>query len=427
MSHFYDESSVTRESRGRCPDTTPCRVHHLDDSSRRIFNQEGKNTVVYDVLVVGAGPAGSSCARFCAESGLSVLCIEEHATIGHPVQCAGLLSLAAFGECGVSSRPVKHTVSGARVISGLGARLCFDAGRPRAYIVDRGMLDREMAMAASAAGAEFRVKTAFHRLGHGSVITRGIRGREEIPYRMLIAADGPRSSVARGLGMERAPWYLAGIQAEVPYRMDDRYVDLYPSASPDFFGWAIPSGPGRARVGLCGFQQTRSRFTAFFRQFGDSYTDLVTGTIPLGVMPRTYGHRTLFIGDAAGFAKPTSGGGVYTGVRSARHAAETALFCCETGDFSGTALRRYERGWKEDFGKELALGLRLWKIRRQMTPEEIDRVIRTLDDPEIVAQIIRSGDMDRPSRLVASLMKNLRFCLLAGILIRSGVRGIIKQ
>ncbi|NLD57553.1 MAG: FAD-dependent oxidoreductase, partial [Methanomicrobiales archaeon] len=53
----------------------------------------------YDVIVAGAGPAGSAAAEECARLGLSTLCIEEHGTIGFPVQCAGLLSTAAFAEC----------------------------------------------------------------------------------------------------------------------------------------------------------------------------------------------------------------------------------------------------------------------------------------------------------------------------------------
>jgi flavin-dependent dehydrogenase len=71
----------------------------------------------YDVIVIGAGPAGCAAAYECARQGLLTLCIEEHGTIGYPVQCAGLLSNAAFAECRVSERPVLTRVSGARVVS----------------------------------------------------------------------------------------------------------------------------------------------------------------------------------------------------------------------------------------------------------------------------------------------------------------------
>ena len=168
----------------------------------------------YDIVVAGAGPAGCAAARACAESGLSVLCIEEQGSIGYPVQCAGLLSRAAFEECAVSRRSILNTVTGARVISSAGHALVIDAKTPKAHVVDRGMLDREMAEAAADAGADFRLKTAVCEVRENRVITRGINGHEEFSFKILIAADGPRSTIARMYGMERAPVYLAGIQAE---------------------------------------------------------------------------------------------------------------------------------------------------------------------------------------------------------------------
>jgi digeranylgeranylglycerophospholipid reductase len=381
----------------------------------------------YDVVVVGAGPAGSTCARRCAELGLSTCLIEEHAAIGYPVQCAGLLSVRAFDACEVSNKPVLHEVSGARIVTSRGSDLTFDAGRTKAYVVDRGALDREMAGRAAEAGAEIRVKTAFSKRSGSVVITRGISGWEEIPFRVLVAADGPRSRIARELGMERPRVFLAGIQAEVPKQMAGNLVEIYPDASPDFFGWIIPSGNGRARIGLAGREDLFPRFSRFIEEHGGgSCCHLVTGTIPLGVMPRTYGHQTLFVGDAAGFPKPTSGGGVYTGVRSAIHAAETACEACSTGSTGDDLLGRYEKRWKADFGKELELGFRLFGIRQKLSGEEIDRLIRVLNEPSVKADILEYGDMDRPGVLLGRIMKNPKIYPVLGILIRTGVRHFIK-
>jgi digeranylgeranylglycerophospholipid reductase len=380
----------------------------------------------YDVVVVGAGPAGSACARACAEEGLSTCLIEEHGTIGYPVQCAGLLSVRALAECRVSKRPVENTVSGAKVISSAGAELSFDSGETKAYVVDRGMLDLEMATAAADAGAEVLVRTAYAGRSGSSIITRGPSGRREILFRILVAADGPRSTIARDLGMERARVFLAGIQCEICTEMDPRFVELYPDASPDFFGWIIPLGKGKARAGLCGLRDVKSRFSSFLPKAGRGCLHLVTGTIPLGVMPRTYGHQTLFIGDAAGFAKPTSGGGVYTGVRSAIHAAAAARVACETGDLSDSCLQGYERAWKNDFGKELALGFRLFSARRAFGPAETERLIRFLSRDEVKKEIIAYGDMDRPGHLFRRLLKNPEFYPLLWQLLRSELHNIIK-
>lgn len=376
----------------------------------------------YNVVVIGAGPAGSAAARECAGLGLSVLCIEEHGTIGYPVQCAGLLSTAAFAECRVSSeRSVLNRVTGARVISGAGSELLIDAKVTKAMVVDRGTLDREMAEAAADNGAEFRLKTAVSTVRGKSVVTRGVNGHEEIGFDILIAADGPRSTIARSYGMQRARIYLAGIQADMPGNCEPQYVRIYPDASPEFFGWSIPTGPGRIRVGMCGCSQVMERFNAFAKKFGTGRSHLVTGTLPLGIMKRTYKNHTLFVGDAAGFPKPTSGGGIYTGVRSARHAAAVAALACEQGMYDDTVLAQYERLWQEDFGRELDLGYRLFKMRQKVTAKDTDDLIQALNTPSILRLIEEYGDMDRPGVVIKKLLLNPAIFRLVRPLLQAGL------
>jgi len=151
----------------------------------------------------------------------------------------------------------------------------------------------------------------------------------------------------------------------------------------------------------------------------------VSGAIPLGPAERTSGSRTLLVGDAAGLVKPTSGGGIYTGVRSAQHAAAVAAECCGRGSFTDRDLADYDRRWKEDFGRELEIGWHLLRVRQQMTPEEIDTVLAALRDPEITEIIVRQGDMDRPGALARRLLTNPRVIRAAGILVRSGVRAFL--
>jgi len=376
----------------------------------------------YDVVVAGAGPSGSAAARACAEQGLSTLCIEENGTIGHPVQCAGLLSNDAFAECRVSARPVLNRVEGARIVYGNGEELVIDPKKTMACVVDRASLDFEMARAAADAGAEFRLRTAAYDVKATTLFTRGVAGHQEIGFKILIAADGPRSTIARLYGMERARVFLAGIQADIPFDCDPRLVALYPHASPEFFGWMIPSGPARARIGLCGQTGIPARFSAFLKKFGTNTTHFVTGTLPLGIMPKTYGNRTLFIGDAAGFAKPTSGGGVYTGIRTARHAAVVAAESCETGRFDDAFLARYEARWRPDIGRELDLGYLLFTLRRKMTRDEIDSILSALNDPEVIKIINEYGNMDRPAILIKKLLMRPSLYRCLAPLLTSGIR-----
>jgi len=380
---------------------------------------------MYDVVVVGAGPCGTAAARACAEAGLSTLCIEEHGTIGHPVQCAGLLSTAAFDVCRVSRRVILATMKGAVVHDSDAVPLTIDAGEPKAHVVDRGALDREMAVAAARAGSEFLLKTTVCGLSGHAVLTRGASGRGEIPFRLLIAADGVRSAVGRMRGLPRPRVVLPALQAEVLWAGEGEMVQIYPHASPDFFGWIIPAGNGRARIGLAGCSDVKERFDRFLGDHASSCLDLVSGAIPMGPAERTYGHRTLLVGDAAGLVKPTSGGGIYTGVRSALHAAAVAAECCEQETFRDRDLAAYEQRWKEDFGRELEIGWHLLQIRQRMTPSEIDAILSALRDPEITETIVRQGDMDRPAALARHLLTNPRVIRAAGILLRSGIRTIL--
>jgi flavin-dependent dehydrogenase len=164
------------------------------------------------------------------------------------------------------------------------------------------------------------------------------------------------------------------------------------------------------------------KFAAFARTFGDSTTHLVTGTLPLGVMKRTFQNRTLFVGDAAGFPKPTSGGGIYTGIRSARHAAAVAGNACELGMFDDAVLAGYERRWQEDFGRELALGYRLFELRQKMSAEDTDALLKALNTPSILRTIEEYGDMDRPGVLIKKLLVNPAILRLAGPLLHAGLQ-----
>jgi geranylgeranyl reductase family protein len=359
---------------------------------------------MYDIVVVGGGPVGATAARLSAEAGLSTLLIEEHASIGHPVQCAGLLSSSAFAECEVTNRSVHNTVSGARVISGKGSELLFDAKKTKAYVVDRAALDYEMVHAAADAGANIQLKTYAKWVRPGLLATRGINGSEEISCEICIAADGPRSGIARSAGLSRPRHLLAGIQADIPINCDPRFVEIHPDASPDFFGWVIPISETRARIGLCGLTDIPARFRSFIGKYTDCSVHCVTGAIPFGPLEKTYADRLMVCGDAGGFPKPTSGGGVYTGIRSARHAVATAVRALELDHTAEKALYTYERLWKADFGRELSLGMQLYDMRRRMTGDDIDLAIRTLSDPTILRIIVEDGDMDRPGRLIKRLL-----------------------
>ncbi|HJJ55818.1 MAG TPA: NAD(P)/FAD-dependent oxidoreductase, partial [Methanocorpusculum sp.] len=293
---------------------------------------------MYDVIVIGAGPTGSTAANICAKSGLSTLILEEHSSIGFPVQCAGLLSNSAFEECNVSNSSIINRVTGAKIIgSDDNHVLDFNAPEPKAVVVNRNQLDYEMATHAIESGANISLKTVVTSISpdKNKIYTVGVNGKQEYTYKTLIAADGPRSVTAHVLGLGNSKYVYSGIQAEIPWNGNPNQVEIYPNASSDFFAWVIPISSNRARVGLCGMKNVLENFNRFIKRFSSpSRINEIVGTLPIGIRPKTYAPRCLIVGDAAGFLKPISGGGIYTGVRSAKHAATVAIMANTSDDYS---------------------------------------------------------------------------------------------
>jgi flavin-dependent dehydrogenase len=99
---------------------------------------------------------------------------------------------------------------------------------------------------------------------------------------------------------------------------------------------------------------------------------------------------------------------------------------CRRNDLSDSVLASYERRWKADFGRELELGLRVFLLRQQLSPADIDRLVSALNDPAIIAEICQYGDMDRPGAIIRRLVRNPGVIPAIGILLRGELYRIFK-
>ncbi|NOR47870.1 MAG: FAD-dependent oxidoreductase [Methanosarcinaceae archaeon] len=132
--------------------------------------------ISYDVVVVGAGPAGSIAARHAAVAGARTLIIEEHAASGSPVQCTGLVSSKTLDICDIEPGAwVYQKIKGAHIFSPDGSSISIGGEKVRAYVIDRTIFDRHLLQRAAEAGADVMVKTKAVglRLGPGPGNARG--------------------------------------------------------------------------------------------------------------------------------------------------------------------------------------------------------------------------------------------------------------
>jgi len=382
-----------------------------------------KNTD-FDVIVVGAGPVGSTAARYAAINGADVLMVEDHASVGSPVGCTGLLSTRAVTECDVrpSDRFVLNSVRGAFVHPMKGESLPIDGKETKAYVVSRKNFDRTLASMALESGVELRLNTRATDLEYVdgvqklSVIENG--QHREIKAGVIIGADGVRSRIARMAGLGNVKKILPGVQIEAPYNSPDTdFVELFiGSQAPGFFGWVVPVDDKISRIGLAIDSNTDESVLNCLdkmlknnphiaSRYRGGHLDLVTGGIPIGPLEKTYAEGTLIVGDAAGQVKPTSGGGIYTGAACAKIAGELAAKAALENDNSAQRLSEYDHRWREKLGKELAIGMNIHNFIAGLEDEKMDELIASMNKESILETITEYGDMDHPSIVVKKLLR----------------------
>jgi digeranylgeranylglycerophospholipid reductase len=377
-----------------------------------------------EVLVVGAGPAGSTVGFELARRGHDVLVVEEHPRVGRPVQCAGLVSQRVVDLAGTGTI-VRRAVHGATVFSPSLRPLSFKAAEARAFVIDRAGLDIHLADRAARAGARIETGLKFDRLGPAgppdgvTAVLRAADGDDRpIRTRLVVGADGVTSAVARAFRLRRPIEILPAFEAEFPSSPgDDDQVEVYlgTSFARGLFGWWIPDGVGGARVGIAmtpGSRSARECFDTLLahlaRRFGTALRNptgyLVSG-IPIGHLPRTSGDRVLLVGDAAAQVKPLSGGGIFTGMRAAQIAAGVADAQLRAGDLSARALARYDRAWSAELGDEFTRALRLRRILLTLTDADLERIVEALQGAGMRESIVAFGDIDFPTHVARRLLR----------------------
>ena len=372
---------------------------------------------IFDVAVIGAGPTGCMAAKYAAKAGASTILLEEHAGAGWPVQCAGLLGQEAMAESELSPGPhILHAMRGAAVFSPGGQRLDFKAKAARAWVVDRRLFDQAMLAQAAAMGADIHLCANVRKIRRErerSILM--LAGGGEIESKVVISAEGVSALLARRAGISPPQMILSGAQIQAAFAVDDpEKAEVHLGVAPGLFAWVIPLDEGSSRIGLCardhGCEQLRSflRTGIIKKRLRGSPVALNVGGLPLGPAAVTAVEGLLAVGDAAGQVKPTSGGGIYPGLVAAKIAGGVAAAAALEGDGSALRLMEYDRLWRAALGRELEIGMRANRMLGRMSDAELDELVGYLArKPRLIKAIEEHGDIDRPSLLMARLLRHL--------------------
>ncbi|MCL4307327.1 MAG: geranylgeranyl reductase family protein [Candidatus Thermoplasmatota archaeon] len=359
--------------------------------------------------MAGAGPAGSYASYRLASMGYSVLNLEEHREIGRPVECTGVVTSRVFGY--VKSSAVANRVRGANVFFP-GNREMHIEKSEETTVIYRDSFDRDVSAMAISAGADVRLDSRITQVNVAGdavhVKYRHDGNLLEASSSIIVGADGANSVVRKSLYGSRPSRVVSTYQVDSAVRLPDQdSVNVYlgSESSHGFFAWAVPTGDiTRIGLGTIG-PGARDLFGRLQKRFPEGRILSVTGgPIPIAYLSRTSGERNLLVGDAAGIVKPLTGGGIYTGIVSAHHAATAINEAFQNQNFSGNFLSRYEKYWKSQLGRELWMDGIVQRIFAGMSDSSLSRIYSMLSSPGVVDMINSVGDIDYPSRLVMRMI-----------------------
>jgi geranylgeranyl reductase family protein len=290
----------------------------------------------YDVIVVGAGPAGSTCAYRLASAGASVLLVDR-ARFPRDKPCGGGVTGRAARLLPFSLAPVvEDTVTSVRMRLRYGSWFERGKGAPLVLMTQRLRLDAYLVERAVSAGAELREGIKVESVQTNDRGVDVTAGDERLRAAAVVGADGVNGICARSLGLGGNQAVGVALEGNVPFeRLGEGYrgrAVLELGVVPGGYGWVFPKGD-HANVGIGGWEREapglRGHLSALCAAHGVDVEDLegVRGyRLPLRSPRSTLARgRAAVIGDAAGLVDPVSGDGMFEAFFSGELAAEATL------------------------------------------------------------------------------------------------------
>ena len=351
-------------------------------------------------MVAGGSVAGLLCAREIAAQDHKVLVIEEDYEIGTPEHCGGLVSISAMDDLGII--PMRATldnkIRSARMVSPSGKNFTLDARPQQVIVLDRREFDKQIAHQAKINGAEIRVRTSLREITKDGVRTSD----GDIKCKIIVDARG----VSPLINKDRTG-ALQSAQYEVYADwIDKERVEVYLDQKkyPGFFAWIIPTRHDEAKVGVAGKGINAATVLEEFLKQKGSYSTIRKIFAPIwikGPIKEFVTKNVVTVGDAAGQAKPTTAGGIYSSGLGGIFAGKAISKFLETG--RENMLQEYQKEWSDKFGKEFGQMLLARSLLERLDNKSIDDLFESIT-PEVLNEISKEGSFDFHTTSVAKLL-----------------------
>lgn len=310
-----------------------------------------------DILVVGAGPAGSCAAIEASRAGVNVIIAERRSKIGIPVRCAEYIPAQLVGEVNLGTKYVVQKLEGIRTY--LPDESIHEIKAP-GYTINRDIFDQTLADHAETAGAKILMQAMVIGKENEEVL---IRTKEKtflkIRPKIIIGADGPYSRVGK---------WIESVNCNLIPAICTRGLLKNPIKKAEFYfhkdiacgyGWLFSKGL-YANIGLAKKTQIKNEISLSesLRQFLkrlicegkiiSSKAELFGGWVPVEQIRNIVKENILLAGDAAGHAHPVTGAGIAFAVIGGKMAGKWAALAVKENILS--LLSEYEKEWREFFG-----------------------------------------------------------------------------
>jgi len=373
----------------------------------------------YDVIIVGAGPAGSYIAYELASSGHNVAVFEEKSAPGLNACCTGIISTECFQSLDLGTDLVLTKVNSAKFSPPSGRCLRFQTEKVQAYVVNRLLLDKAITSKAQSQGAQYFFSSPVIDIipGKDNIKAEALPSgaREIFNARAVVLANGFRPKLPRKLGLGKIKSFLVGAQTEIEVENVDEFeVYFSQEKAPGAFAWLVPTSTNKAYVGLLATSHAKLHLQNFLNSLScqgrvtSREVEIEQKAVPVGTLARSYGDRVLVIGDAAGHVKPTTGGGIYFGHLGAKIAAEVLDEALSSDNLTASQLSRYQKQWKAKMGKELSRGYWARWAYAKLSDRQIEGIFNLLDSGGMAEALLNSGNFsfDWHSRLILSVLRH---------------------
>ena len=374
------------------------------------------------MVVAGGSVAGLLCSREIASRGNSVVVLEEDYEIGTPEHCGGLVSTKGLEKLGIIpfTKTFEHIIDTATIYAPNGKNFSINSKKQKVAEINRRELDKQIAHQAQKNGAKIKVKTSFQE-----TIKNGVRTNEgDIECKIFVDARGISSIIQKD---------RTGILSTAQYEIYANWikkgrVEVYfdQEKFPGFFAWIIPSGGGKGKVGVAGKGIKVSEVLEDFLENKGTYSTIRKIFAPIwikGPIKKFVEGHTVIVGDAAGQAKPTTSGGIYSsgmGGILAGKAISKFLRSSNPKD-----LEEYQIQWTKQFGDEFEKQLWARKILEKFDNDTINKLFGLVTQ-DILKEISEKEDFDFHTGSIIKLLGIKGSVKTAQTLISSQLKKILS-